>query len=195
MIMDILDDLIYDLKIELGKDSASKIDKFLDEVIEEPFEYWNDYSDYFYVTISIEKINVLQENVCVNISFEGNEVELMFENGIENGTQLNEYSINSDNSLTDGIREYEEVIDVVLDEEMVLLHNPKASIKFANLMLEREKKGILKDIKNQNYDNYVTGGGTNKTDSFYKKKRYCLNNMGLYWKVVTKTHKIKANFC
>jgi hypothetical protein len=61
-------------------------------------------------------------------------------------------------------------------------------------MLINNRDSILKLIKNQNYDNYVTGGGTTKTDRYYDQKKSELNERGLFWKVKTRTEVTTANF-
>ncbi len=69
-----------------------------------------------------------------------------------------------------------------------------ALINQVEILLDNHKSEIMKIIKEQNYDNYVTGGGTNKTDSYYKNKKNELQIRGVFWKVITKTEETTANF-
>ena len=141
----------------------------------------------------------LQENVCVSISNEDFEIELLYENGINNGALLNEYSINPLESFTNDTREHEVIVDIVLDIEVLKGWASYAGrdlvMKKAKILLHNNKAKILEMIRNESYDNYVTGGGTNKTNSFYKEKMKEFTYNGIqYWKVKTKTETAQAYF-
>lgn len=181
---------------ELGLDAWVKINSIIDYFESEPFcdLEINGLS----VSCSVEKINALQENVCVCIYCDDFEVELMYENGINNGTQLNDYSINPTSSLTEVMREYDELIDVVLDEDRLteweFETGRKANIEKARILVDNNKHIIMKMLRDQSYDNYVTGGGTNKANSHYASIRKDLENRCVFWRGVYKTHEVKANF-
>ncbi len=181
---------------ELGEQNYKKIEKVLELFDSEPFEDFE--KDGVTVSCSREKINQLQENVCVSIYNDDFEIELMYENGINNGTQLNDYAINPNDSMTNVKREYDVIIGLELDIDAIDAWSRRTGIKYsitkAQALLDNETPEILKLIKDQNYDNYVTGGGTNKTDNYYQNKRNGLNDRGLYWKTKTKTHSVPANF-
>lgn len=70
----------------------------------------------------------------------------------------------------------------------------KYSLEKAEILLSNHRNEILKLYKEQNYDNYVTGGGTNKTDSYYEKKISELHDSGIFWKFITRTEETVANF-
>lgn len=59
------------------------------------------------------------------------------------------------------------------------------------MLFEKFKPEILKNLKEQNYDNYVTGGGTIKTDNYYNKKKNDLESKGVFW--VVKYKEIETN--
>ena len=185
-----MDDFEEECIYELGKDVYNKLIPLIEEQYENGFGDLE--TDDFTITCSIEKINVLQENVCVSITGKGFEIELLYENGVNNGTQLNEYSINPTSSFTNETRTYEEVCDVELDMEMTKALG--LSVERAQMMLDNNRSNIMKNIKEKNYDYYVTGGGTNKTNRHYKSEDDKLHDLGLYWNYVTKTHTISANF-
>lgn len=192
------EDLKQDCISEIGIENFEKVNKILELFDSEPFEDLE--QDGITVSCSTEKIHQLQENVCVSIYNDDFEVELLYENGINNGTQLNDYSINPTNaaSFTSAKREYEVVTGLELDRDQIrmweLRTGRKCSIEKAQILLDNHKSEIMKLIKEQNYDNYVTGGGTNKTDSYYKNKKNELQIRGVFWKVVTKTEETTANF-
>lgn len=188
MFEDFKDDCISTLGIEVFK--------IIEKIIENNnFEDFEDFEIYSHeITFSKEKIHALQENVCVNISSKDYEIEMLYENGIINGTQLNDYSFNSNISFKDSEREYEEIIGVEVDFEAMDLLGVKYSKDKAKILLDNNKSKILKLQKNKSYDNYVTGGGTNKTNDYYKTEIDKIKHSGLRWKYITKIHKLTANF-
>lgn len=151
-------------------------------------------SEEYEVYISREKIHQLQQNVFVTITSKDEEVELSleFENGINNGTQLNEYIFGD--TLKPSSRTVEVFKDIELDKERVLRNNPNANLEKAQMMLNNYRSEIIKMNRNQSYDDYVTGGGTNKTDKYYRDFRDDLNNRGLYWQNVYEEVKADINW-
>ncbi len=170
----------------------NELDSILEQIIDNDFEdiEINNYT----ITCSKEKVHQLQANICVSIEFADNEIELMYESGINNGTELNDYTINSKHSLTDVERHYDVVIDVIVDYDRMDLLGVNYSKRKVEILLNNNKQELLSLVKNQNYDNYVTGGGTNKTNKYYKDKHEELNNKGLYFKYITETHTVMADF-
>ncbi len=140
------------------------------------------------VYVSIEKIHTLQENVFVEISADDFELHLEFENGINNGTQLRDYSFSS--TFLPKSRTVDVFSHVEIDEKRILLwgaiNEVEISLVEANIIFNRHKYEIESMIRKQNYDNYVTGGGTNVTDDYYTKFNRVLNNKGLFWKRIYK---------
>lgn len=182
---------------ELGVKVYQEIEFILELFESEPFEDLE--KDDITVTCYTEKINQLQENVCVEIDKEDSfKIELLYENGINNGTQLNDYKINPSSSFMNATREYEIIEDIELDIEQLeswsVRTGRKYSIQKAQILLDNNRGDIMKLIKNQNYDNYVTGGGTNKTDDYYSKKKEELNMQGIFWKCKIKTETTTADF-
>jgi hypothetical protein len=102
------------------------------------------------------------------------------ENGINNGSQINDISF--ENDLMPKSRTIEVIKDVVLDEKRVV-ENGFSLIK-AKAVFPRYKNQILELNKKQGYDDYVTGGGTNKTDNFYKNQFDKIREIGLFWKYI-----------
>lgn len=185
-------ELEADFKQKFSIEKWNKLDVVLNKLLDSDFEDMEENG--FDISCSKEKVNQLQENICVDIYFEENEIQLMFENGINNGTQLNDYSLSDDSNLSDIERHHDVIVDVVVDYKKMDLLGINYSKEKAEIMLSNNKSNLLKLAKNQNYDNYVTGGGTNKTDSYYKSEKEKLNNKGLYWIYITKTVTVKADF-
>ena len=69
----------------------------------------------------------------------------------------------------------------------------KPNIELAKKMLEHHKSDILDVYSKQNYDNYVTGGGTVKTDKHYSERFDKYHNMGLYWNIVYGKEEVDRN--
>ena len=61
-------------------------------------------------------------------------------------------------------------------------------------VLDSNKNDILDIYKKESYDNYVTGGGTGKTESFYKEKKDKYHKMGLYWECVHEDIEVDKSF-
>jgi len=190
------EDLKEDFIVEFGEENFKKIESILDLFESEPFCDFE--KDGITVSCSREKINQLQENVCVSISCDDFDIELLYENGINAGTRLNEYRINPASSFVNDKREYEVITGIELDIDAIdrwsAMTGKEYSLQKAEFMLINNRDSILKLIKNQNYDNYVTGGGTTKTDRYYDQKKSELNERGLFWKVKTRTEVTTANF-
>ena len=177
---------------EFGIDLWKRFDVIWDDIIDGDFE--DNEVDGFDISCSKEKVNQLQENICVDITFGDNEIQLMYESGISNGTQLNDYSINSNSDLSDIDREYEVAIDVVVDYVKMDRLGVKYSKEKAEMLLSNHKENILNWHHAKSYDDYVTGGGTIKTNEYYRRKKQEINNLGLHWLIVTQTEVVKADF-
>lgn len=194
---DTWEDLTEELKEDLPSEEFKNIDEVLDRIVR-----WDTEEDFsmngYDISFSFEKIHALQRNMCINISNDDFELELLFEDGINDGTQLNEYSINPSSSFTSEKREVEILKDIELDEHAIELYELSEGRKVcrtkAQIILDQNKSKIEKLIRNQNYDNYVTGGGTSKTDRYYDKELSNLRSKGVFWKSVYETIEIDANF-
>jgi len=192
-------DFEEDFKENYSDDEFNIIDRLLFELFENNFDEKKVVSGEWDISVSVEKINSLQENIFISFSKDDNNFSLEYENGINNGTQLNDYSFNSD--LKPLCRIQDILDDIVLDKEKIQLwQNEKigkvvdVDWKFAQLFLDKHKTEILKILKNQNYDNYATGGGTNKTDSHYKNLKSKFNDKGLFWIVEYKQVESNVNW-
>jgi len=166
---------------------------YFDHVIETLAESFDPLeSDTYQINITKEKVHALQENVFITITSDfGMDLSLEFENGINNGTRFNDYSFSQD--LKPKSRTVEVLKDIEFDEERLLRLKPTASVYKARNNFNRVKKDILKNISEQNYDNYVTGGGTNITDRAYKAKQNEFEDTGAYYKCIYEEIEVDVN--
>ncbi len=151
------------------------------------------------IEVSIQKHNVLQYTFYYEIDFgleENYFVEI--ESGISNGTQIN--SQEWGNSTKPKSEEIEVLKDVVFCEEAFdkwyygNSENKDFVKRKAIAIFENNKSELLKLHREQSYDDYVTGGGTNKTDSYYKNKKNELREKGVFWEYVYETKEVDCNF-
>jgi hypothetical protein len=91
---------------------------------------------------------------------------------------------------------YTDIIDdIEIDWKQVLLHidvKKKSDledykIKRIEDIFEYHKADILEIYKKENYDNYMTGGGTTATNDYYNQLKNNLHSRGFYWKLIYKT--------
>ena len=175
-----------DFTEKYSKEEFAKVDSIIEQLFDNGFDETKLHSNEWEVNVSVEKINQLQENVFITFTRNDDEFYLEYENGINNGTQLNDFSF--ENNLEPTSKTAEIVDDVVIDKEKIQQWNNERQGKEVvinwnriEMLFEKFKPKILKNIKEQNYDNYVTGGGTIKTDSHYKQKENDLESKGVFW--------------
>lgn len=151
------------------------------------------------ITCDIEKHNALQFTYYFDVDFGKKEnFYAEIESGISNGTRINsaDWGINTKPTS----KTVEVMKDVVFNEEAF---NAWYSGKEENrgftkvkalIFFERYKPELLTLHKNQNYDNYVTGGGTNKTDDYYKSRKNELSELGVFWEYIYEDKEVDCNF-
>ena len=179
-----------------------EIGRLLDEMwgydtdkIDQTFTKWN-------LSLEKEKHHQLQYTYYINLSKEGidydEEVNLEYENGIDTGTVLREYSLDGGGGIP-AFREVEVLKDIEPDWDKIRIFVNKGN-KISEIQRNRimqifdyHKDDILKGLHNQNYDDYVTGGGTAKTDKHYKDKRLQLEARGFYYKTIYETVQADVN--
>lgn len=194
---DIYGDVVSEFTEKYGFEKAKTIEHILDLFASDEFHDFD--KDGMCISCSREKIHQLQENVCVEISDEDGNVllELLYENGINNGTRLNDYRIDPSKSFTEAGRSFDILKDIALDEKKMraigIIKND-FDLKKAQALLDNVKPEIMKLIKDKSYDDYVTGGGTNKTNKHYRDSFEKFTSKGLYWIGVYETVTTTANF-
>lgn len=152
----------------------------------------------FNIYCSTEKIHSLQENVYIHFENENENIDfyLEYENGINNGTQLNNYSFTD---LKPKKRTIEVLKDVKFDYERWRKafgkdYNEREKSNLESVFESNFKSQVLKMIKEQSYDNYVTGGGTNKTDNHYSKFKSELQSKNVYWICIYEDEEVDVCF-
>ena len=111
-----------------------------------------------YVDESKEKHSSLQYTHYFTITSElmEGEMHMVMENGINNGTVINEISF--ENSLKPSSRTFHVLKDIVLDSEY---YKNNLSLKNkAQIILNANKSKLFEFHRQNNYDNYVTGGNS-----------------------------------
>lgn len=144
--------------------------------------------------LDIEKIHSLQFTYYLHLSKPTNsddeEVNLVFENGINAGTVLSKYCLEG-GGLGKDIKLHEELVDIKPDWSRI---DPKISKRVVYDYLKANKAKILEMYRRQSYDNYVTGGGTTKTKSHYKNEIQKFYDGGFYWELVYETIEVDRCF-
>jgi len=182
--MDILLDLLQQVSETRNGKESSLLELLIMDIVEngeDRFE-WIEKKYHCQIFFSKEKHNVLQYTYYFTITslLVDAELNLEIESGINNGTQFNGYSFSG--SLLPESRMVEVLKDVVLDKSKYA--GSRFSLQKARLVFPRYKEQILKLLKNRSYDNYVTGGGTEKTNKFYKTELDKIREFGIFWECI-----------
>lgn len=159
-----MDKVLQKLQKEISKKRKGKqsdyLQSLINELIEEGFEGVPDIEKKYHCKIYTrnQKHNELQFTFYYQITSDliKGELYLEVEDGIDNGTQLNEYSFTK--RLDNKKYSFQVIKDVVLDESKYVkgsfFHRKSKHILDSNKLL------ILEYIQRHNYDNYITGGNS-----------------------------------
>lgn len=142
------------------------------------------------LSLDVEKQHSLQFYYYMAISKEvpGSddiEISVSYENGINNGTQIIDYCLEG-GSMCSPTQEIEVIIGIKpdWDQYKVMLEkssNPEFLKRKIEAVIKYREAEILKLYKDQNYDNYVTGGGSGITDSHYRNAHKKLHDRNIFW--------------
>jgi len=182
-----------------NKDESKIIEKIINSACECDYVHKNyiEFLEDWECTLDIEKLNSLNFNYFIylyNTKTEG-EINLTFEFGVYAPNDCIYYSFDGTSEkyidkevriLKDIILDEEKVKKYLINKENILKNVPNEFLmdillRKARLIFEREKSKILDLYNKQNYDNYVTGGGTFKTNEFYNKEFKKYEDAGLFW--------------
>lgn len=112
-----------------------------------------------YISVSVEKHNVLQYTYYFEVDFGSDKSDQIFfieiENGINNGTQINHADWINDTKPES--RMIEILKDVVLDKSQ---YPDLKERRKAQATLNSNKQKFFEFNRQNNYDNYVTGGNS-----------------------------------
>ncbi|MEG1198029.1 MAG: hypothetical protein RSD53_01450 [Algoriella sp.] len=142
--------------------TEEQVESLLDKLVyEEP--QLNDFSELqkefdCEISVDIEKHNQLQYTYYYEITFNNKDTPLFveIENGINNGTQINNVEWGISNKPN--YRIVEVLKDIILDKSY---YNTRKEINKAQAILDANKSKYFDYIRRNNYDNYVTGGNSN----------------------------------
>ena len=200
-------DFQEELKSQYSPEEVHQFNNWIESILCDN-TYYRDYkypeSDKYEFSLEIEKHDALNFTYFIEIYNDNESINCTFYTGVNVGCELTEYSVNDNDFCSSKYddAEYEELIDVELDIEKTteyIRNKPNAIknvpneffkemlLKKAQILLENKKEEIMKIYSNQNYDDYMTGGGTSKTDDYYKQLKRELNELGCYWKCVYQT--------
>ena len=186
---DVINDFKEDFTIKYSERDLDLVCALIDRALEDNDEQLNNGWD---VSLSKEKHDALNYTYHISLRKTDDEdecVELSFYTGIDVGCELVDYSLGG-LSLADKPMMQRVLFDLELD---LSLMGKGVSIKAAQAMLDANKKSIMDIYRKQNYDNYVTGGGTAKTNKHYKDRFERFNDRGLYWKCIYREEEFDRN--
>ena len=186
-----IDDLLGE--IEEVCNSSTIVEKLLEDILCANYNTLEQLENKYHCKIgfSKEKHHTLQYTEYYSISspLVNTELHIEVENGINNGTQLIGYSFVASCIPTHRIAEV--LVGIELDEPRYEFS--RFSVDKARLVLPHHTKDIMKLLAQQSYDDYFTGGGTVKTNSYYKEKFDRYEEMGLFWKAVYEEKEVDVN--
>lgn len=193
--MDKITELLDDIASMRGEKSSTYLENLLEEVLEFCDGNFSSINKKYHcsVYVSKEKHNALQYTYYYSISSDliNGEINLEVESGINNGTVVNGYSFEGD--LKPKSQTIEVMKDIIFNEEAFdwwfsqnnydIEKRPLTLFK-AKALFDNNKDTLLKLHKENSYDNYVTGGGTNVTDRHYDNSYQKLRDKNVFWKYV-----------
>lgn len=150
------------------------------------------------LALDVEKIHCLQYTHYISLSKGGKdgdeEVSLTFENGINAGTVCQDYNLDGCGSVP-STKMDDVFVDIEPDWDAIeRKYNKKQNKHLVQQIFDANKPAIMKLLGKQNYDNYVTGGGTTVIDKHYNKEIESWHDRGFYWKKVYETIEVYRNF-
>lgn len=192
------EDFKEDFISQYPNEDFTKIDEMIDGCFENNYyteSYKLKHLDNWDCYLEIEKHNAL--NFTYEIYFikefedkDAYEISVSFYTGVDVGCECVHYGLEGE--TLPSTRTERHLVDIKLDENKVMnflnsQNKTNIPIQFllkAEIVLSNFKEYILDIYRKQDYDNYMTGGGTTKTDEYYKKLKQELNEKGVFWECV-----------
>lgn len=152
------------------------------------------------MSVSIEKHDALNETLHFDISKEGEDGEyndteicLSYYTGIDVGCELIDYSFSGE-SLQYKPKYVTALTDIKPNWAMYNAMFPDGyNESLIQYKIDSVKDEIMEIYQKQNYDNYVTGGGTCKTNSHYKNKLDEFRERSIYWECIYEEVEVDRN--
>ncbi len=168
-----------DFKLSYTAEDLEIVNKLIGEQLESDTGLYKTAGEWT-ADLSIEKHDALNHSYHISLSkdeSDDEEISLTFYTGIDVGCELVEYSFCGNSILNT------QKFEKVLDDLSVDWPRYKADVNKNKIQwfLDASKDSIMEIYNKQNYDNYVTGGGTSVTDASYKEQLDSYRNRGLHW--------------
>lgn len=186
-----------DLSIDFNEDVSTKytsiecdhIELLIMSLLEDDKEIPSSYG--WESSLTKEKHDQLNYSYHISLYREADdhEIEVTYYTGIDVGCEMVHYSLEGD-SITNRPMMVSVLTDLELDLSLI---DSKVNLKLAQHMLDGSKESIMEIYSKQNYDNYVTGGGTTKTINHYKDEFQKYHNRGLYWTCIYREEEVDRN--
>ncbi len=203
---EVLEDFKEEFIEKYNTEEYKKVDNMINHALENCNYYDKSYETIdihpWEISLSIEKHDAL--NFIYEIGFyntiDETEPSIAFYTGVDVGCECIHYCL--EGSYLSSTRTVNTLVDVIIDEESIVNYIANKTgtnytlayvLNQATNLLELHKEAILDIYRKQDYDNYVTGGGTTKTDKHYKKLKQDLNDKGLFWKCVYEEIEVERN--
>ena len=171
-------DFEEDFKLSYSIEDLEIVKKLIDDQLQSDDSLYKTIGEWV-ADLCIEKHDALNHSYHILLSNNDgdDEINLTFYTGIDVGCELVEYSFDGNSILN--TPKFERVLDdLSVDWSMYKTDINKQKVQ---MFLDGNKGAIMEIYSKRNYDNYVTGGGTNKTDASYKEQLDSYINRGLYW--------------
>lgn len=185
---------------KFGQADFDIINSFIDTKLEDTDSCIETHGDWS-CDLSIEKVGTLDYNYFFEFTKDNDSQDtvcISFESGISNGTQMTDYSLDGKSDISSNrsanvfshieINWHRYTPDGNPDSVDILLRK-----KLYNF-LENNKEEIEKIIRDEQYDKYQTGGGTLKTEQFYKERYQSFESKGFYWTRVFEEIEVDRTF-
>lgn len=174
-------DFYSELSEKYSKDDCAVITNIIDKILENDSDEVDSDSKWI-VCLSKEKHDALNYTYHIDLhDSEDGEINVSFYTGIDVGCEMVDYSFDGKSLLSEP-----KTVSVLADLKINKGLIPKNRHRIAEIILKTRKAEIMEIYSKQAYDNYVTGGGTNKTDDFYKSKFKKYHDNGLFWHCIYK---------
>lgn len=189
-----MEDFNEEFEQKYGEDELKEVSKLIDQGFDK-YSSCIITGDIWSLSLEVEKHGMLQHTLHMALSKEVNgkddeEVNLEFEDGIDNGTVLRNHCLEGSSTMHSP-----KMVRVLVDLKYDFsLSNTKHSKELTESIFNDVKPDILEVYKKQNYDNYVTGGGSTKTSKHYRNELDKYHDRGFYWTCVYEEQEVDRNF-
>lgn len=185
---------------KFSESDFQSIDSYIEKILEDTDDTSETINDWE-CSVSIEKHDSLNHSYYFEFKKDDGHICVSYYTGINVGCEMQEYSLDGDSEL-EKPKSISVFSHLVVDWLPYLIQHQKSEkselcpnlVRKVENMFTQHKAKIEDLISKQNYDNYVTGGGTVSTNDFYRNEFNKIRKMGLYWDVIYKDEVVERNF-